>query len=116
MAAALAVAAFALLPAGFVGWVLVSSGWETAAALIFRPRVGELLIATLLLEALAVPLGIVLALALAWITERSDLPLRDIWRWLAVAPLAVPAFVQAYAWDSTFPIVRGLWPPSPSRC
>lgn len=110
MAAALAVAAFALLPAGFVGWVLVSSGWETAAALIFRPRVGELLIATLLLEALAVPLGIVLALALAWITERSDLPLRDIWRWLAVAPLAVPAFVQAYAWDSTFPIVRGLWP------
>ena len=110
LVAALLVAAFALLPVGFVVWVLVDAGWDTAVSLIFRPRVGELLLATLLLQALALPLSIGLALALAWLTERSDLPLRALWRWLAVAPLAIPAFVQAYAWDTNFPTARGLWP------
>lgn len=110
VAAAVAVAALALVPVGFVLLVLVQAGWDTAIALIFRPRMGELLVATLLLEALALPLAVSLALALAWLTERSDLPLRPLWRWLAVAPLAIPAFVQAYAWDSTIPLLRGLWP------
>jgi iron(III) transport system permease protein len=110
VAAAMAVAFLALSPLGFVLLVLVQAGWETASALLFRPRVGELLVNTVLLEALVLPLSVGLALALAWLTERSDLPLRALWRWLAVAPLAIPAFVQAYAWDSTFPIMRGLWP------
>lgn len=108
--AAVLVAAIALLPVGFIVWVLIDAGWETSAALIFRPRIGELLVATLLLQALALPLAILLALALAWLTERSDLPMRAAWRWLAVAPLAIPAFVQAYAWDSSFPLMRGLLP------
>lgn len=110
VAAALIVAAFALIPAGFVGWVLVQSGWDTAAAMIFRPRVGEIFVSTVVLQLLAVPLSIILALALAWLTERTDLPFRSLWRWLAVAPLAIPAFVQAYAWDSSFAVLRGLWP------
>ena len=58
---ALAVACFALIPAAFVLLVLVQTGWETASALIFRPRVAELLRNTLVLEALAVPLSIALA-------------------------------------------------------
>jgi iron(III) transport system permease protein len=110
VAAALVVAGLALIPVGFVLWVLSQSSWETAASLVFRPRVGELVVATLLLQALAVPACIVLSLAFAWLTERTDLPLRWLWRALGVAPLAVPAFVQAYAWDGTFPLLRGLWP------
>jgi iron(III) transport system permease protein len=110
LAAALVVAAFALLPAGFILSVLLQSGWDTAVALIFRQRVGEILVSTLVLQALAVPLSVGLALILAWLTERSDLPGRALWRWLAVAPLAIPAFVMAYAVDSTFPMLRGLWP------
>jgi len=110
LAAAVAIAALALMPIGFVLLVLVQSGWDTAGALLFRPRIGELLVNTLLLEAIALPLSVALALALAWLTERSDLPWRSLWRWLAVAPLAIPAFVQAYAWDSAIPVLRGLWP------
>ncbi len=98
------------MPAGFVVWVLVQSGWDTAVAMIFRQRVGEIFVATVVLQALAVPLSVLLALVLAWLTERSDLPLRALWRWLAVAPLAIPAFVMAYAWDSTIPVLRGLGP------
>jgi iron(III) transport system permease protein len=108
--AAVLVGLLALIPVGFVLVVLVGAGWETAVAMIFRPRIGELLVGTLVLEALSLPLGIGLALVLAWLTERSDLPGRDFWRWCAVAPLAIPAFVQAYAWDSTIPLLRGLWP------
>ncbi|NBX21838.1 MAG: iron ABC transporter permease, partial [Betaproteobacteria bacterium] len=107
--AALLVSVFALLPLGFVTWVAFQSGWDTVVALVFRPRVGELLINTALLVVLTVPLSIVLSLALAWLTERSDLPGARWWSWLAAAPLAVPAFVHSYAWISVVPGMHGLW-------
>ena len=53
---------------------------------------------------------IVVAVTLAWLTERTDLPLARLWSWLAVVPLAIPAFVHSYAWDGLFPWLRGLWP------
>jgi len=99
----------ALLPLGFVAWVAFQSGWDTVVALVFRPRVGELLINTALLVVLTVPLSIVLSLSLAWLTERSDLPGARWWSWLAAAPLAVPAFVHSYAWISVAPGMHGLW-------
>ena len=107
-AAALVVAAVSLLPLGFVLWVGFASGWPTVSSLVFRPRVGELLLNTLLLECLALPAAVLLALTLAWLTERSDLPAARLWSWLAVAPLAIPAFVQSYAWNSAVPSLHGL--------
>jgi len=107
--AALLVSVLALLPLGFVAWVAFQSGWDTVVALVFRPRVGELLINTALLVVLTVPLSIVLSLSLAWLTERSDLPGARWWSWLAAAPLAVPAFVHSYAWISVAPGMHGLW-------
>ena len=106
--AALAVSLMALLPLGFIVWVGLQTGWETAYALIVRPRVGELLLNTLLLVVCTVPLCIALAVALAWLTERSDLPAARTWSWLAVAPLAVPAFVHSYAWITVAPGLHGL--------
>lgn len=109
-AAAIFVAILALIPVGFVVVVLFQNGWETASALIFRPRVGNLLVNTLVLEILAMPLAIALGVALAWLTERTTLPGARMWSWLAVAPLAIPAFVQAYAWDGMFPRIHGVVP------
>ena len=106
--AAVVVALLSLLPLGFVVWIAIQTGWETASAMIFRPRVGELLINTALLVVFTVPLCAALAVALAWLTERTDLPGARLWAWLAVAPLAVPAFVQSYAWISLFPRFHGL--------
>jgi iron(III) transport system permease protein len=108
MAAAGLVSLFALLPLGFVIWIAWQTGWETASALVFRPRVGELLANTGLLVVLALPVTIVLSVALAWLTERSDLPGARLWAWLSVAPLAVPAFVHSYAWVSVVPGLHGL--------
>jgi iron(III) transport system permease protein len=106
---AVLVSLVALLPLGFVVWAAIQTGWQMAFALVFRPRVGELLINMVLLEACTLPLAIVLAVALAWLTEQTDLPGARIWAWLAVAPLAVPAFVHSYAWVSLAPGLHGLF-------
>ncbi|MDJ0390287.1 iron ABC transporter permease [Roseomonas sp. E05] len=106
--AALLVSLLALLPLAFVLWATVQAGWTTASTLIFRPRVGELLVNTALLVACTLPLCVLLAVALAWLTECSDLPGRRLWSWLAVAPLAIPAFVHSYAWVSLLPGLHGL--------
>ncbi|MBS0241452.1 MAG: iron ABC transporter permease [Proteobacteria bacterium] len=106
--AAALVSMLALLPLAFIAWVTIDTGLATAVALIFRPRVGELLVNTLLLVAVTTPLCILLGVGLAWLTERSDLPGARLFAWLAVAPLAVPAFVHSYAWVGIAPSLHGL--------
>jgi len=106
--AAAAVALFALLPLAFIVWIAVQTGWAEVSALVFRPRVAELLLNSMLLVAITVPICAVIAIGLAWLTERSDLPGRQMWSWLAAAPLAVPAFVHSYAWISVAPGLHGL--------
>ncbi|MGV8921708.1 MAG: ABC transporter permease [Pseudomonas sp.] len=97
------------MPIGFVVGISIQTGWHTIVELVFRPKVGELLINTVLLVVLTIPLCVVLGVGLAWLTERTDLPLRRLWSALAVAPLAVPAFVHSYAWVSLVPPIHGLF-------
>lgn len=106
---ALAVALFSLLPLGFIALVTFDVGWDTVRALVFRPRVGELLVNTIYLEVATIPISILVAVGLAWLTERTDLPFRRFFSGLAVAPLAIPAFVHSYAWITVLPGMRGLW-------
>ncbi len=106
--AAVVVSLLALLPLGFIVWVTIQIGWTESYRLIVRPRVGELLVNTLLLVAITVPLCAALSVALAWLTERCDLPGARLWSVLAVAPLAVPAFVHSYAWVTLVPGLHGL--------
>ncbi len=105
---ALLVTLASLLPLVFIGWIAIQSGWDTVSSLVFRPRVGELLLNTFTLVVLTVPICTALAILLAWLTERSDFPAARFWSWLAVAPLAVPAFVHSYAWISVAPTLSGL--------
>ncbi|MFL6796180.1 MAG: ABC transporter permease [Xanthobacteraceae bacterium] len=106
---AILVSLLAFVPVAFIGWAAVQTGWADASVLIFRPRVGELLENTALLILLTLPLCIALALALAWLTERSDIPGARTWAWLCTAPLAIPAFVHSYAWVSMVPRLHGLF-------
>ena len=99
----------ALIPLGFIAWVAVpQTGWTRIVELVFRPRIGELLVNTALLELFTVPIAIVLAVALAWLIERTDLPGHRWWSALAVAPLAIPAFVHSYGWVNAVPSLHGL--------
>lgn len=95
VALALLFSLLALLPLGFVVAVGFDTGWPTIKALVFRPRVGELLSNTLWLTVVAVPISIVLGVTLARLTERTALAGRQLWSALAVAPLAIPALSRA---------------------
>ena len=108
VSAAVLVAALAILPLASVIGVTLETPWPTMIAMIVRPRVGQLLTNTILLVALTIPLCTILGVALAWLTERTDLPARRIWAVLMTAPLAVPAFVHSYAWVSLVPSLHGL--------
>jgi iron(III) transport system permease protein len=98
-----------LIPLGYVGWAALSIGPTKAYDLVVRPRVGELLFNTVALVAITVPLCVVIGVGVAWLVERTDLPGRMFWRPLFVAPLAVPAFINSYAWVGVIPSAHGVW-------
>lgn len=106
-AIALLVAA-TFIPLGYVVWSVVAEGPAEVWALVARPRVGELLLNTVGLVVVTVPLCVVLGVGAAWLVERTDVPGRAAWRPLFVAPLAIPAFVNSYAWVGVIPSLHGF--------
>jgi iron(III) transport system permease protein len=102
------VGAISLVPLGFVIAMTIATGWDTAVSLIFRPRVLELLGNTVWLVVITVPLCLVLGVAGAWLVERTRLRAHRVWAVLLAAPLAIPAFVNSYAWVSVVPSMSGL--------
>ncbi|WP_433875906.1 ABC transporter permease [Sinomonas atrocyanea] len=103
------IAAASLIPLGFVVVMTVATGWDTAVALIVRPRTLELLGNTLLLAAITVPLCVLIGVGGAWLVERTRLRGHRIWAVLLAAPLAIPAFVNSYAWVSAVPGLEGIF-------
>ena len=96
-------AALALLPLAHIAWYTVDLGWAGVRELVLRPRVAELLWNTTRLVGGTVACCAVLGVGAAWLVERSSVPGRRIWHVLLVAPLAVPAFVNSFAWISLLP-------------
>jgi iron(III) transport system permease protein len=106
--AAALVAVLTLLPLAVIGLQASSGGWTRAVDFLVRPRVGELLGNTGRLVLVTVPATVVIGVLAAWLVERTDLPGAPAWRTLLLAPLAVPAFVSAYAWISLAPSMTGF--------
>lgn len=108
MAVVVALVCATLVPIGYVVWSVISTGPARTYQLFARPRVAELLVNTVGLVVVTVPLCVVLGVGAAWLVERTDVPGRGVWRPLFVAPLAVPAFVNSYAWVSVIPSLHGF--------
>lgn len=98
----------AWLPAILVGlgvaiplFYLAIRAWDAEpaqiVALLWRPRNWELLANTLLLAIGVVAVATLIALPLAWLEQRTDLPGRRALVLLGIAPLAIPAYLLAYA-------------------
>lgn len=100
-------ALLALVPLGFIATYTVLIGPAEAWELIVRPRVGQLLWNTIRLAGGAMVLSAALGVGLAFLVERTDVPVKRLWHGLMVAPLAVPAFVNSYAWVSLDRSVMG---------
>jgi iron(III) transport system permease protein len=101
------VALLAVVPLGFVATYAVTIGPAEAWDLVVRPRVGTLLWNTARLAVGCMVTCAVLGVALAFVVERTELPVKSLWHGLLVAPLAVPAFVNSYAWVSLERGVQG---------
>lgn len=108
LALGVVVAGIVLIPLFFVVSAAVSVGWDGAYELIVRPRVGQLLENTTVLTAGTLAGCATIGTGAAWLVERTDLPGRRLWHVLLAAPLAIPAFVNSYAWIALRPSLHGL--------
>lgn len=96
---ALLVGAAMFLPALYLvvrGASASGQAWD----LFFRVRTLETLGRTLLLVVCVTSLSAVIAVPFAWLTARSDLPLRRAWTVLLALPLVIPSFVGAFLYAS----------------
>lgn len=105
---ALLLVAATFVPLGYIVSEIFATGPSQAAELVFRPRVGQLLANTVGLVVCTVPICVLLGVGLAWVVERTNVPGKAWWGPIFAAPLAVPAFVNSYAWVSAFPTMHGL--------
>jgi iron(III) transport system permease protein len=105
---ALPIGAVLLLPLAFVGVQASSAGWTKALHLLRLPHVGELLRNTVELVVIVPPLCAAIGAGVAWLLERTDLPGRRLWAVVLALPLAVPEFVNGYAWVGLDDRVHGL--------
>ena len=96
------------MPLAYVAASIVAIGPAELWQLLARPRMAELLRNTVTLAIACMVTTAVLGVALAVLVERTDLPGRALWHGLLVAPLAVPAFVNGYAWVSLDRGVNGF--------
>lgn len=105
---AVLVAGLCMLPIAVVATKAFGVGPARVAQLLFRPRVGELLQNTVWLVLLTTTITTVVGVGAAWLVERTTLPGAGWWRVAMVCPLAVPAFVNAFAWVTVLPWLEGL--------
>jgi len=107
--AAAAAGLLALAPLAFLVEQAAGSSMAQAVTLLFRPRVGELLRNTLVLDVFVTAASVLLGTAAAWLTECTTLACARAYRVLLVLPVAIPEFVNGYTWVSLNPRVQGLW-------
>ena len=93
---ALVISLLLLLSPAYLAIRSLGSGQEFWDVLL-RWRVLELLLRTLLLVGVVTFASIVIALPLAWLTVRSDLPLARTWGVVTALPLVIPSYVAAFA-------------------
>ncbi|WP_208544005.1 ABC transporter permease [Nocardioides seonyuensis] len=102
-------ALLALIPLGYVVTYTAIIGPVDLWHLVVRPRILELLGNTVSIALACMGACAVLGVGLAALVERTDLPGKRVWHGLLVAPLAIPAFVNGYAWVSLDRSVHGFW-------
>ena len=89
------VAAAMLLPVAYL--LTRTLGAESEVwGLLFRWRTGEVLVRTLVLIVAVTGASIAIAIPLAWLTVRTDLPLRRFWSVVTVLPLVIPSYVGGF--------------------
>ena len=91
----LAIALLVLLPPAYL-IVRTADAGTGALELIFNTRTGGILFRTFVLVVIVTGSCVALGVSLAWLTVRTDLPLRRLFTVLTALPLVVPSYVFAF--------------------
>jgi iron(III) transport system permease protein len=89
------VAAAAILPAAYL-FVVVAGDLSDAIADAVASDTAAILARTLGLAAAVTATAVAIALPLAWLTVRTDLPGRRLWAVVCTLPIVIPSYVGAY--------------------
>ncbi len=89
---AVLVALVLLLPPVYLAVRTLDAGSE-AWSLLFRLRVLSILLRTLSLVVCVTLASVILAVPLAWLIVRTDLPFRRLWGVVTLLPLVIPSYV-----------------------
>lgn len=87
----------AALPFGYLLWRTNEFGWAAAWEVASSSRSRTLLWATLKLAVAVTVTSVAIAVPIAWLTTRTDLPLRRMWVVVTALPLAIPTYVGSWA-------------------
>ncbi len=101
-AGVLLIALAMLLPPAYLVYRAGGAGLAESIDLLARVRTARILWNSFLLVACVTTLSVAVALPLAWLTERTDLPGRRVWTVLAMMPLVVPSYVGGFALIAMF--------------
>ncbi len=97
VAPSLVIALFALLPLVYIFLRATEGGFVSYVEVVWTPFMARLLGRTLLLATGVVALSLAIALPMAWLVARTDLPGRRVWAVLGALPLVVPSYVAAFS-------------------
>jgi iron(III) transport system permease protein len=87
------------LPLAYLA-IVVGGSLDEALATIWQERTLRLALRSLGLAAAVTAAALALALPLAWLTARTDLPARRLWTVLTLLPLVIPSYIGAYLFVS----------------
>ena len=93
----LVVAVLALLPLGYLVVRASGLGWDRIVDIVVSERVRGLLWRSGTLAVAVTASSVAIAVPLAWLTVRTDLPLRRLWVVVTALPLAIPTYVGGFA-------------------
>jgi iron(III) transport system permease protein len=106
-----------------VGWIALSQGSLDYLTHLAETRLPTYIRNSAYVALIAAGTAGALGTTLGWLVARTEFPLRKALAWVLILPLAVPAYVAAYAWldlsqaggplyaitGGLFPTVRGSW-------
>lgn len=99
----------ACAPLAYLAVRTLDAGLGAALDTLWRQRTATLTIRSLTLAVGVAVSCLAIGIPTAWLIARAKLPLRGLWLVLAALPLALPSYVAAFAWVSTFEGFAGFF-------
>ena len=100
----------AAIPLIYLGVRITDAGLDGVLAVLARPRLGLLLVNTLVLAASVTLASTILGVAGALVLSRVRVPFPRGLAVVAALPLAVPSYLAAFGWLAAAPGASGFWP------